>query len=50
MKAGDSPLITWYGKDLERPRWDDPELRTLCFQLEEPGENQRRTEASSLSS
>ena len=35
MEASDSPQITWFGKDLQRPRWDDPELRTLCFQLEE---------------
>jgi glycogen operon protein len=26
--------ITWYGPDLGRPAWDDPELRTLCYQLE----------------
>ena len=33
--------ITWYGTDLGRPAWDDPELRTLCFQLdgsEEPSD------------
>lgn len=28
------PDITWYGKDLARPLWDDPGLRTLCFQLD----------------
>jgi glycogen operon protein len=26
--------ITWYGTDLGRPAWDDPELRTLCYQLD----------------
>ena len=33
--------ITWYGADLGRPAWDDPELRTLCYQLdgsEEPSD------------
>jgi isoamylase len=33
--------ITWYGPDLGRPAWDDPELRTLCYQLdgsEEPSD------------
>ena len=33
--------ITWYGPDLSPPAWDDPELRTLCCQLdgsEEPSE------------
>jgi len=28
------PDIVWYGKDLGSPSWDDPELRTLCFQLD----------------
>jgi glycogen operon protein len=28
------PDIDWYGSDLGRPRWDDPEARTLCFQLD----------------
>jgi glycogen operon protein len=26
--------ITWYGKDLTRPAWDDPELHTLCYQID----------------
>ncbi len=33
--------VTWYGPDLGRPAWDDPELRTLCYQLdgsEEPSD------------
>jgi isoamylase len=33
--------ITWYGPDLGKPNWDDPELRTLCYQLdgsEEPSD------------
>jgi len=28
------PDIVWFGKDLGSPAWDDPELRTLCFQLD----------------
>jgi glycogen operon protein len=28
------PDIVWYGKDLGSPAWDDPELRTLCYQLD----------------
>jgi isoamylase len=28
------PDITWYGSDLGSPRWEDPELRTLCYQLD----------------
>ncbi len=26
--------ITWLGPDGGRPAWDDPELRTLCYQLD----------------
>ncbi len=26
--------ITWFGPDGGRPDWDDPELRTLCYQLD----------------
>jgi glycogen operon protein len=35
------PDISWFGDDLGPPRWDDPELRTLCYRLdgtEAPGE------------
>lgn len=28
------PDFSWFGKDLGKPSWDDPELRTLCFQLD----------------
>jgi isoamylase len=28
------PDITWYGKALDAPAWDNPELRTLCYQLD----------------
>ncbi|MDH7500808.1 MAG: glycogen debranching protein GlgX, partial [candidate division NC10 bacterium] len=28
------PDITWFGKDLGRPAWDDYELRTLCYLLD----------------
>jgi isoamylase len=28
------PDLSWFGKDLAKPSWDDPELRTLCFQLD----------------
>jgi glycogen operon protein len=26
--------ITWFGTNNRRPDWDDPELRTLCYQLD----------------
>jgi len=26
--------ITWFGTDGTRPNWDDPELRTLCYQID----------------
>jgi isoamylase len=26
--------IVWYGRNLDSPAWDDPELRTLCYQLD----------------
>ncbi len=30
------PDIKWFvGRDTERPSWDDPELRTVCYQLDE---------------
>jgi glycogen operon protein len=41
LEADHLPDITWYGKDLETPSWEDPELRTLCYLLdgsEEPSE------------
>ncbi len=28
------PDITWFDCDLGKPAWDDPELRTICYQLE----------------
>jgi isoamylase len=28
------PDIVWYGKELGSPAWDDPELRTICYQLD----------------
>jgi glycogen operon protein len=28
------PDIEWYGPDLARPRWNDPELRLLAYQLD----------------
>ena len=34
LDADQVPDITWFGKDLGIPFWDDPELRTVCFQLD----------------
>ncbi len=28
------PDLSWFAKDLGKPFWDDPQLRTLCFQLD----------------
>jgi isoamylase len=28
------PDVLWYGKNLDQPAWDDPEQRTLCYQLD----------------
>lgn len=28
------PDIVWFGADLQRPAWDDPEQRTICYQLD----------------
>jgi len=28
------PDLSWFGKDLQKPSWDDPEQRTLCYQLD----------------
>jgi isoamylase len=28
------PDIVWYGRDLGSPAWDDPGMRTLCYQLD----------------
>ena len=28
------PDIIWFGNDRGKPKWDDPDLRTLCFQLD----------------
>ncbi len=41
LDRDDVPDITWFGVNLDRPRWDDPELRTLCYMLdgsEEPSD------------
>ncbi len=34
LDADGQPDINWFGADGGRPRWDDPELRTLCYQLD----------------
>ena len=34
LDADHIPDIAWFGKDLGKPFWDDPELRTLCYQLD----------------
>ena len=34
LDADHIPDLSWFGKDLAKPSWDDPELRTLCFQLD----------------
>jgi len=34
LDADPIPDLTWFGKDLGRPFWDDPELRTLCCQID----------------
>jgi len=34
LDADHIPDFAWFGKDLGKPSWDDPELRTLCFQLD----------------
>ncbi len=28
------PDISWFGEDLEKPEWDNPQLHTLCWQLD----------------
>ncbi len=35
MDADNVPDIKWFGKTSEKPLWDDPELRTVCYQLDE---------------
>jgi isoamylase len=37
------PEITWFGKDGAAPSWDDTELRTLCYQLDEREEGIARS-------
>ena len=34
LDADNIPDISWFGKDLNKPSWDDPELRTICYQLD----------------
>ncbi len=41
LDADNVPDIVWYGTSLGSPDWNDPELRTLCYQLdggEEPSD------------
>ena len=42
LDADHIPDISWFGKDLGKPSWDDPELRTLCFQLDGGEEKSER--------
>ena len=34
LDADHVPDLSWFGKDQQKPSWEDPELRTLCFQLD----------------
>ncbi len=34
LDADNVPDIAWFGTDLGRPAWNDPELRTLCCMLD----------------
>ena len=34
LDSGRVPEITWFGKDLSGPSWDDSEQRTLCYRLD----------------
>ncbi len=34
LDADAVPDLTWYGFNLDTPAWDDPDLRTLCYRLE----------------
>jgi len=43
LDADHIPDLTWCGKDLGKPLWDDPELRTLCYQVD--GGDERSGEA-----
>jgi len=34
LDADHIPDLSWFGKDLGKPFWDDPELHTLCYQID----------------
>jgi glycogen operon protein len=34
LDADNIPDITWYGADLGKPDWDNPDARTLCYMLD----------------
>lgn len=34
LNADNIPDITWFGKNIDTPDWNDPELRTLCYRLD----------------
>jgi hypothetical protein len=34
LDADRVPDVTWFGTSLSLPNWTDPELRTLCYQLD----------------
>ncbi len=38
LDADHIPDLNWFGKDLGKPFWDTPELRTLCYQIGGGGE------------
>jgi pullulanase/glycogen debranching enzyme len=34
VDADGVPDLTWFGPDLNAPRWEDPGVRTICYQLD----------------
>ncbi|HYK91410.1 MAG TPA: glycogen debranching protein GlgX [Acidobacteriota bacterium] len=34
LDADNIPDVAWFGANLRRPDWEDPDLRTLCYQLD----------------
>jgi glycogen operon protein len=43
LDADRVPDLDWFAPDLGRPRWNDPDLRTLCYQLDASEEGPEST-------
>ncbi|MBI5756021.1 MAG: glycogen debranching enzyme GlgX, partial [Nitrospirae bacterium] len=44
LNANNIPDLSWFGPDGKEPRWTDPNLHTLCYQLDGSEESSEQGE------